>query len=244
MLLKFTMCVMCLLLSSFSYGEHYVLHFYQKTPPFETAEKQGMYYDLVAYIDQQDPDNSYELQFMPRARLNKQIEFGLFDSAIIGANPAWFDDVAEDKFLWTRSVLHDANEVISNLNNPVEYDEPASLVGMRLGGIRGYYYVGIDSLVAQGKIEREDVNQVQQNIQKVIHGRFDVALVNRSFVDYYLTLNKLTFYISKKKHSIHSRHIMFSKKRYSTYVIVDEILRQASQNGDLKKLLNKYNYSE
>lgn len=216
------------------------MYFYQQTPPFEIEEGKGFFYDLVAYIDLKDEKNQYSLHFMPRELINRYIDKKRFKGIVIGANPAWFDDLDKEKYLWSTSLIEDANEIISDLNNPFEYQGPESLIGLTLGGLRGHYYVGLDPLIAEGLVYRDDVSRVTQNMRKATSGRVNAAIINRSFLQYYLRTNTQNFHISSQPHKVHQKQILFSQAYKSNYLIVNEILINAKNNGDLNRLITPY----
>lgn len=217
-----------------------VMHFYQQTPPFETAPKQGYLHDLVRYIDQNDSTHNYHLVFMPRELINRLIEKNLFQGIVVGANPAWFDDIKKTKYLWTTSIIEDANELISDLTYAFEYTGLKSLHGLTLGGIRGHYYVGIDPLVKQGIVYRDDVNRVTQNLRKATSGRVNVSVINRSFLQFYLLDHEQSFYISSQPYGVHEKQILFTQEHEAIHRLVNKILTKAKQKGDLEKLLDSY----
>lgn len=232
--------LLMILSSSFSTAKNVVMYFYQQTPPFETTDKQGYFYDLVRYIDNKDLDNNYRLEFMPRELMNRLIDKGRFHGAVIGGNPAWFNDNDKDKYFWTISVIEDANDIISDPEFSFEYSGPESLMGLTIGGIRGHYYVGLDPLIEQGLVYRDDVNRVTQNLKKATSGRVDLSIINRSFLQYYLLSHQQNFYISKQPHATHAKQLLFTKDYETYYLLVDDILKKAKRSGDLERLISPY----
>jgi len=232
--------LLLLLTSSMSSAKDLVMYFYQQTPPFETTAQQGYFYDLVSYIDNKDLTNHYSLQFMPRELINRLIDKGRFHGVVVGGNPAWFNDNKKEKYLWSISVFEDANEVISDLAFPFEYTGLDSLIGLTIGGIRGHYYVGLEPLIKQGLVYRDDVSRVTQNLKKATSGRVDLSIINRSFLQYYLLDHKQDFHISKQPHAIHAKQLLFTKGYESYYLLINDILKKAKLNGDLDRLINPY----
>lgn len=217
-----------------------LMHFYQQTPPFITSANQGYLYDLAEYINRMDTKNMYSLKFMPRELINRLIDKKQFEGVVIGANPAWFDDIEKQKYFWSVGVFDDANDIISDKTFAFDYKGPDSLAGLTLGGIRGHYYVGLDPLIKQGLVYRDDVDRVTQNLRKAVSGRVSVAIINRSFLQYYLRDHELNFHISKQPHAIHQKHIFFTQDYEAVFLRINRILKQAKSNGDLERLMTPY----
>jgi len=230
---------LCLICSGLQ-AKSVVIYFYHQTPPFETSAQQGYFYDLVDYIDNKEPSNHYSLQFMPRELINRLIEKNRFSGVVVGGNPAWFNDNNKEKYLWTISVFEDANEVISDLAFPFEYTGFDSLTGLTIGGIRGHYYVGLEPLIKQGLVYRDDVSRVTQNLKKATSGRVNLSIINRSFLQYYLLDHKQDFHISKQPHAVHAKQLLFTKDYESYYLLINDILKKAKLNGDLDRLMSPY----
>ncbi|MGF1740070.1 hypothetical protein L4C34_03115 [Vibrio profundum] len=222
-------------------AKHIVLSFYQKSIPFETSEGKGLFYDLIDYFSANDPNNTYELRHIPRARINRQIETNLLEFGVVGANPAWFNDVEQKKYYWTRAILTDKNEIISSLERKFEYRGPQSMIGLTLGGIRGHYYVNIDPLVKAGSIVRKDVNNVETNIKLTIFNRVDISIVNKFHLDLYIkNTGQRKFHISKEPHTVHDKSILIPLSQKYEYQQIDKLLTQARKDGSLEKIIGKY----
>ncbi|AOW77902.1 hypothetical protein A3Q34_14245 [Colwellia sp. PAMC 20917] len=87
-------------------------------------------------------------------------------------------------------VFTDQDEVISLENKPIEYSDPSSLENLAFGGVRGFYYYGINELVAKKRINRSDTISEQALLNMLISKRIDSAIISQSTFDYIIRQSK------------------------------------------------------
>ena len=116
----------------------------------------GLYFDFSVYLNSKTDKYHFETIFVPRKRIETMVASNKLNGILLGVNPVWFKDKAETKYLWTANIYEDIDEFVSLPESSVEYSGVESFAGKVLGGIRGFYYFGIDEQVKRGEINRYD----------------------------------------------------------------------------------------
>lgn len=113
----------------------------------------------------------------PRTRVEGALLRGHAD-VLCDLRPEWLDN---QTFLWSEAIISNRMIVAMRRETPL----PASLsavAGRRVGTIRGYRYPEIERL--EPKVERDDAANDSQNLEKLLHRRFDFIFTNRIYFDY------------------------------------------------------------
>jgi polar amino acid transport system substrate-binding protein len=130
---------------------------YHNHPPFVLEGGKGLSYEFVDLLNKKSKGNpNFKIEVVSRAQLDKLVAAPDFGGTVAWVAPAWFKDKEKTVYLWSNPVMDDANVVLSNASNKIDYKDPSSLKGKQLGGITGHNYAGIDDLVKSGDIKRED----------------------------------------------------------------------------------------
>ncbi|MCE3262060.1 MAG: transporter substrate-binding protein [Pseudoduganella sp.] len=147
--------------------------------------RRGLAPELVAYVNRKLAGH-YTLQLvsLQRRDLNQLMEArGGFDGVALFLAPAFIGDVPRKRFHWSPAFLDDSNAIVSRIDNPVRYDGPASLVGLRFAGIYGNRYPGIDEFVGKG-IRRGNAADAISNLRKLVKGEADFTVMPLSSFRY------------------------------------------------------------
>ncbi|WP_440875055.1 substrate-binding periplasmic protein [Thalassotalea sp. PLHSN55] len=230
---------------SFEQKQSVNLYAYHLKPPFivDKNNKIGLYYDFADYLNKNSQHYLFETIFIPRKRIEKMLEDDNFDGLLLGVSPVWFKDKEEKKYLWTSSFYRDRDEVISSVTQPIEYSQPQSLTGHIFGGVRGFYYFGINELVATGKIKRQDTIGEAELLDMVRYKRVDAAIISRSTFDF-LTVSQFdrqAFHLSEKPHDEFERRILVPHQYVTIYQHINDILNDISTDPDWHNILEQYN---
>lgn len=234
----FSVISLLFLLSSFAVqgplaAETIHVYTYHIHPPFVTGDDIGQTFSLTSQL-QASAGSTYDFKVsqVPRSRLNMLLKSWANGECKEKANPdcddAWillwvnqkwgFGSDPQGNFNWV-GIAEDSNSIISLQSAKVVYEDPASLAGLKFGGISGHKYVGIDDLVATGKIFRIDGSNERDNIIKLYMKRVDVILLPTSTIRYFISNDPLIagfadqLFIAQKKHQEFSRNIMIPKNR-------------------------------
>ncbi len=194
----------------------FTLYSYHLKPPYIVDQQAeiGMYYDIVRYLNKYSTSYRYKLTFLPRKRLEFILNNNQLDGGVIGVNPIWFDDKLQQKYLWTPPLFNDRDDVVSLASNPINYKNASSLKGKTVGGVRGFYYWGIDELVAKGEIERVDSINEQALLNMLEAKRLDAIVIGRPTMHFFKNSMELSqpLYIAKTPHDLFMRHILLPKR--------------------------------
>lgn len=194
-----------------------VLYAYHLKPPYliDRDKHSGIYYDLARYLNARIPDHTFKTVYLPRRRLEHELELGRLNGLVIGVNPSWFKDEKRTRYLWSPPFLRDQDVVVSLASAPVEYEGPESLVGHHVGLSMGYYYYGVDELVRAGRVQRDDAINEEITLGKLALRRIDSAIVTRRTLDYLYAGHaswKHQFSIARKPHDEFDRMILIPKE--------------------------------
>ena len=197
----------------------------------DEAAHTGMYFDVLRYFNQHQSDYHYELHYLPKRRLDALVNDGKLDGLVIGVAAPWFADVNETKYAWSKSFAQDTDEVISLRENAIEFNDPDSLVGKKVGLVFGYYYRGVSELAQAGKLKRDDASSEDHHFRKLLAQRIDVAIISRSNYEYVMKIRPewgARFYVSKISHDQFERRILLplqlSKLQTDLNKLIDQML--------------------
>ncbi len=178
------------------------IYSYQNMPPFITGSQQGLTYELADYLNEKLKGLFKFIVFrLPRNRADRLVEKGA-KGLVPWTSPGWHGDPDEKQYKWTPGYTKDSNCIVSSSSNPFEYDGPSSMKGKTMGGLIGYYYMGLDDLSNKGEFKRVDVSNVRENISRLTTNRIDTALVTESTARFLVKEQNLTskIHFSTKHH--------------------------------------------
>jgi polar amino acid transport system substrate-binding protein len=179
------------------------LYAYHLQPPFVLSMEQrtGLMFEVAELLSRQvNAVHSFDVRVLPRARLNKTLAGWIDDHcAVAGATecddnwillwviPAWgWGEDAEQRYLWV-DLFKDEDLVVSTQQRKVAYRNANSLIGQRFAALRGHRYPqGVEELMQQGKINREDGNDVRASLMRIHSQRAEVTVIRRLAFNYYL----------------------------------------------------------
>jgi len=220
------------------------IYVYHLKPPFivDLAKKEGLYFDFSTFLNKKSLRFHFETVFVPRKRAEYMLKHQQLDGALLGVNPVWFNDKAETKYLWTDKILTDEDEVVSLIKNKIVYLGADSLIGLTLGGVLGFYYYGIDELVTEGKITRQNTIGEKELLLMLQYGRVDVGIISRSTLRYIFSQEpwQALYYISPRPHDTYDRRILIPHNNQMLFNLLAPIIAQLDTDEDWQELLKKY----
>lgn len=220
------------------------VYVYHLKPPFIVSDtyELGLYFDFSDYLNTKSDKYHFETVFIPRKRIDTMLKNKNFDGILLGVNPVWFKDKAETKYLWTSTFYQDQDEVVSLFEKPIEYEKPSSLKGRVLGGVRGFYYFGVDDLVTKGEINRVDTIGEYALLQMLMFKRIDVGIISRSTLNYLTKakgwVNK--FHLSKQPHDKYQRRILVPQHNKNVYEEIAPMIENLANDPSWQRILEKY----
>ncbi len=217
---------------------------YHLKPPFivDLQQRQGLYYDFSDYLNSKGERYRFQTLFLPRNRLEHALAAQQLDGVVIGVTPPWFHDPAERKYLWTPSLFHDQDEIVSLASRPFDYRGPESLYGRSLAGVLGFSYAGIDAGVRAGKIFRSNTAGEREVLQMILKGRVDVGIVSRSTLDYLMAVEPRLgdLHVSATPHDIFERRILVPRDKAAVHAYLLPIIEQMHSDPAWLAILKQY----
>lgn len=216
-------------------------------PPFvyqEDSEIKGFNVDILQAIFK-DTGYTPEIRLYPWKRCLEMIKTGKADALfplLKTADRAEYTDfsdpfTSEDTALF---VLKDSGiKWTGSINDLKQY---------RFGRVRGYSSgPAIDYLIETGELMLDEVNKTENNIRKLLGGRYQIMIEERHVAMFYLRkMNRLKdvrlLAIVQKNMS----HLGFSKQRDRTDLIIkfNAGLKRITESGDYDRIVSGYIQSE
>ena len=225
---------------------------YYTFPPFTTDidKREGLSFDFAELLNKElaNIDSSKQqvtTRYLPRPRINKYLERG--DNAVIlWVNPIWFGDSQKEIYQWTPPIIYDRNEVISRIDKKVNYSEPNSLAGLKLGTTLGHKYKNLDALFKSGVITTEEARKEEINIKKLLANRIDVTIMPATGANYLVSKQQLQgkLHFSATPHHEYTRHILVRAKDKNQEKVMMQAIDQAIKSDDWQVLLEKYSLKQ
>ncbi|MEX6501570.1 substrate-binding periplasmic protein [Pseudomonas zhanjiangensis] len=238
------LCASCMAQARPPDSQLVTIYAYHLKPPFivDLQQRQGLYYDFAAYLNSKGERYHFHTEFLPRNRLEHDLDRQLLEGMVIGVTPAWFDDPLEQNYLWTPGIFHDQDEIVSLPSLHFNYSDPHSLSGMRLAGVLGFSYAGIDQLVDAGEILRSNTAGEREVLQMILKGRVDVGIISRSTLDYLTAVDpKLgRLYVSPVPHDVFERRILIPQDMPQVQAYLLPIIEQMHSDPAWRAILHKY----
>ncbi|MCR8921147.1 transporter substrate-binding domain-containing protein [Dasania sp. GY-MA-18] len=224
------------------------LYAYHDAPPFVIDSKagKGLNFDFFNTLKNHAPaDIRFEYQFITRPELNKRLAAGL-PTIALWANPVWFKDTQQEKYLWSRALFSDKDVVIARKGSSLLYHQPSDLNGLTVGTRTGYYYAGVSELMSENKIQRMDVSNDKANIEQLIRGDVDAIIISKSSFFYYAKLLKVisSTAIVGQPHSSYKRHLLISRHYQAQEQAINDILLKLSKDENWRFRLTIYGLQE
>ncbi len=243
-LVFFLLCITVTSLHGAEAKKEILVYSYHFKPPLIVDDKRkvGLYFDIVNYLNKASDEYQFDLVYVPRKRLEVMMQEGTFNGILLGVNPIWFKDRDRTKYLWTDHVLKDRDELISLKSEPFEFNTPKSLSGKVFGGVRGFYYFGINEYINAGNALRIDTEREIDLFTLLSRNRIDTALISQSTFDYMIAKNQWhdKFHVSDKPHDIYDRHILVPKDKTSVFEHINPIVKMLHTDTSWHKTLASY----
>lgn len=172
--------ILAMLLSTMAVASERVIVYSQYDyPPFWYPDGRGLTLELAKTLTAHSKGQyQFEVQILPRKRLDKQLVDANWQGLIPWVLPIWFHDENKTHYVWTGSLMQDADLIISHQN--LQFDTPESLQGKILGGILGHRYAEFEALISTGKIVRDDAPNQEMNLKKLQAKRVDFIFTPHS----------------------------------------------------------------
>ena len=207
------------------------IFFYHDKPPL-VIDKQlatGQYFDVVSCLNNQSSEYSFNAAYVPKPRIEQMIKTSGLEALVLGVHPNWFKDKHKEKYLWSNVILTDQDEFVSLTTSPFHYNDDSSFNGKVVGGVRGFFYKGINTAVKQKTLTRVDTINEKALLYMLLTKRIDFAIVSRSALIHYNKDKEFTnkFHLSTVPHESFTRHIMLTLQQTKLLNHVNTLIDKA-----------------
>jgi polar amino acid transport system substrate-binding protein len=229
--------------------EKVFIYIYHLKPPYieQLDLESGLYFEIVELFNRFQSKYHFVPQFVPRKRLNREIEHASLDGMILGVHPIWFKDKEKTQFLWSKPLLHDQDEFISPRNRPFDYSGEQSLLQKNIGGVRGYHYFRIAPLLKTNQVKLTPTSSELQLLEMLIKQRLDVAVISRATLNYYFNKNpdwREQVYFSNIPHEQYYRALLSPKSLQAPFNIIKNVIEDEGFIAALNGLKLKYSFND
>lgn len=215
---------------------------YYLYPPFITEEGKGLSYEFIDIMnDSAQGLYKFKLNVMPRKRIDLHISQGE-SGIVLFVNPAWMQPPEGITHNWSKPLFSDRNGIISNKSNPVEYNGPASVHGLLMGGVLGRKYNGLDQEVEKGAIFRQDSLNEALNVRKLAERRIDFMTAPESVLRFLVRDQGVEerIHFSKIPLFEYERYILSIELPYDYQQFLKRFVDELPYNPKWKALKEKY----
>ncbi|WP_339671637.1 transporter substrate-binding domain-containing protein [Dasania marina] len=224
------------------------LYAYHNAPPFviNAAADKGLNYDFLKALQSHAPSNiHFQYQYIERPQLNQRLIAGL-PTIALWANPVWFNDSEQKKYLWSRPLFSDKDVVVAKKQSSLQYYSPSDLSGLTIGVRKGYYYAGVSELMSSEEIIRKDAASDKGNIEQLMRGDVDAIIISKSSFFYYAKLLKVisATAIVGQPHSSYKRHLLISHHYQAQEQAINDALLKLSKDENWRFRLTIYGLQE
>lgn len=215
-----------------------------RVAPLVIDDRSGIYPDLVEYLNRKKLGQlSFKLIYLPRKRLQLQVERGELDGVVIGMMPHWFDDAAEKKYLWTAPFDVDRYVIVLPAGQAFNPSSPGGLAGRTVGMVLGYSYPELDAWVRRQGLIRSDAISDDNNLEKLRLGRVDSAMVAESVVRYYMKVHAVgtdKFQLHELPSRATERRFLVPRAKAAVYEKIAPVIRQLKDDPVWQRLAARY----
>ncbi len=245
--LRLLILIISLFISTASAGENKRLvpvYVYHQQPPYiiDFSLQSGLYFDFVKRLNTLSENYHFEVTSIPRKRAERMLDNHSMDGILLGVSPKWFKDKKETKYLWSSAIFNDSDEVVSLKNKAIEFTNPESLTGMVVGGVRGFYYYGINELVTAKKAKRIDTVNEPNLFTMLLKQRVDVTIISKLTFHYMVKKNdwQNNFYLSAIPHDIYERRILVPRNMEKVFQPLQNLVDKVKQDNRWQKNISRY----
>ena len=210
--------------------------------PLVLPDGSGVYPDMVAYLNRQKLGGlTFKLVYLPRKRLQLQVESGALDGIVIGMMPHWFDDGAQKKYLWTAPFALDRYVVALPPGSRYTAGSTGMLSGRTLGMVLGYSYPDLAEWMQQQGVVRADALSDEHNLEKLRLGRLDSVAVAESVLRYYRKQHPGDQFVVYPLPSRQTeRRFLVPRERAAVYDKIAPVLRKVKDDPEWRRLMLRY----
>lgn len=225
-----------------SKAESIPIYTYHNGGPFITSSNEGLTYELADYLNSEAKGRwTFHVVQQARLRFNRDIQ-----TAKVGivpwVKPAWLKKLTLTDDIWSEAYFKDANVIVSNLNNKIDYQGPESLFGHTVAKVKGAVQVGIDPYIDAGKIKVVNSTSFEGHFRMLYGGRADFVSTSLNIAKYTIKLMDYDkdLFISMRPIDQYTRHIMVLNNRQDILVFINDTIYKMATDPVWKKVMYKF----
>lgn len=187
--------------------------------PLLIAKKNGFEGVMQDYFKalEEELGISIKVELLPRLRIDN-IKEEKYDLNCY-TSYAW--NYKREEFYWSKAIFHKREIVIGTTALPYSIND---FKGQKIGTTRGYKYPALEKLFAEKKLIREDAEDEETNLIKLVNGRINYAVTDELLFQYF-----------KKNHPVGKNKILKESLLEAEYPI------QCALNKESKIKIEKLN---
>ncbi len=224
------------------FGETLIVAVAEKGKPPLTfpqhASETGIYLDILAAIGSITGD-TFVFDYYPPKRIMYTFEAGKADIEM-GINPAWRQS-SRVPGNYTIPFAKAEDIVLFSIGQKVSVNAADDLTGRAVGTMRGYYYPGYMDAFAKGEIKREEGNDEENLLKRLLKGRYKQVFIRKEIAEYWMKLNPRyqNFEIGDV---IGSAEIMIRVHPSKAHVLerFNKAIQQLKQSGQIERIYVQY----
>lgn len=168
---------------------------------------------------------------LPRKRLAQALQTGQAD-VLCGYIPEWLPGA----FQWSTPFI-DVSDLLISSTRVAPLDSITQLAGKPIGTLSGYRYPRVEQILEQ-QFVRSDSASVKANLQKLLAGRYDYAIVGEAALRYYQQhgFPKLPLNPPQVLHRVRAQCAL-SPSASLTLVQLNQAISQIQRDGSYARLL-------
>ena len=227
-------------------GQEVILYSYYLEAPYITGEKSGLNHDLARYLNEKaDGRYQFTVKVLPRKRIDRLIKHGV-SMVLPWATPEWFRNLDGQSGVWSKPYLNGASVIVTNQNDPMVYKGPASVKPRTVQGVVGYRYPGVDDLVSQGLLRRQNLESYD-HVFKLLAARAGNCTVVSQLTARYL-IKELDLdgkvRLAEGYHSTFKRHFLILNHSGELTAFLDATIDGMASDDAWRKLMRNYGLEE
>lgn len=170
---------------------------------------------------------------LPSGRVSIGLSTGMADS-LCYALPQWLTG----EFYWSKPVIEDAEMIVTRADVPVLQDF-GDLAGTRVGTVIAYHYPEVQAALGAAFL-RDDAQNMELNIRKIVAGRLKYAIVEKLPFDYAARRAPMPSVRVDLVYAPVTARCALSQKSAIPFAAFDKAVDELIANGTVSRIMAAY----
>lgn len=187
-----------------------------------------------------------ELQIKPEVFLvpKKRVAPALLSGSVVMVchlNEAWQSKIKDDVF-WSQGIYRSTNVIVYVGERNIS--KIKDLYGERVGTVLNFVYQKMDEYFKKGMVVREDGPNNPANVQKLLSGRINFAIMSNIEFEYFKKIYPSLEAADLGLDSVMTKCALSKSQDYVTIERLDKAIATLKKNGQLEKILKQYQFEK